>query len=122
MAGLAEILGEEALAQTRRSCGMALRLREQLLQLAGGQGRIVEHREAPWASVTFAGTRHRLTILFAGAGELEAGKDLLTFLPETEFSIPGQLVADAGVVEVEQRQLPAPRMVVAIELLLVEKA
>jgi hypothetical protein len=44
----------------------------------------------------------------------------ITFLPEHEFAIPGQLVADAAVVEVDHRLTP-PRMIVTCELLLLEE-
>jgi len=44
------------------------------------------------------------------------------FLPDHEFSIPGQLVADATVSEVTSSTLPYPRMVVTCALLLLEDA
>jgi len=37
-----------------------------------------------------------------------------------EFAIPGQLVADVSVISVDQATLPEPRMVVELELLLLE--
>ena len=40
----------------RRSTGE--RLREAVEKLAGSEARITIHTEAPWASITFAGTRH----------------------------------------------------------------
>lgn len=99
----------------------AIRLREQLLALAGGHAAIAGHEEKAWASVTFAGTRHRLRLVFEGAEAVEAGECFIAFLPEHEFTIPGQLVADAAVTEVNHRLSPAPRLAVTAELLLLEE-
>ena len=43
-------------------------------------------------------------------------------LPEHEFAIPGQIVADAAILEVEHRLIPEPRLVVQCELLLLEES
>jgi len=50
-----------------------------------------------------------------------ARERFIAALPEHEFAIPGQLVADASVTEAEHRLLPAPRLVVRCELLLLEE-
>ena len=47
---------------------------------------------------------------------------LVAELPDHEFAIAGQLVADAGVSEVEHRMVPDPRLLVRCELLLLEDA
>lgn len=47
-----------------------------------------------WASVTFAGMRHRLEVSGNGAGAAA----WLAALPEAEFDLRGHLVADAVVV------------------------
>ena len=96
------------------------RLREALLDLAQGRATILTHAEKSWASVTFAGARHRLELLFDGAEAVEAGELFIAFLPEHEFDILGQLVADATVTEVDHR-LDPPRMTVRCELLLLEE-
>ena len=96
------------------------RLREALLALAGEQAAILSHDEKSWASITFAGTRHRLALAFEGAVAVAAGELFIAFLPEHEFAIPGQLVADAAVIEVDHRLEP-PRMEVKVELLLLEE-
>jgi len=96
------------------------RLRETLLGLAGGKARIASHHETAWASITFAGTRHRLELLFEGAEAVAAGEAFIEALPEHEFAIPRQLVADAGVSEVDHRLGPVPRLAVAVELLLLD--
>jgi len=96
------------------------RLREALLELAGGRATIITHAEKSWASVTFAGARHRLELLFDDAEAVEAGELFIALLPEHEFDILGQLVADAAVTEVDHR-LDPPRMTVRCELLLLEE-
>ena len=104
---------------TRRT--PAIRLREQLLALAEGRAVLLTHEETPWASVTFAGTRHRLELAFEGAEAIEAGESFIAFLPEHEFAIPRQLVADAAVVSVDHHLAPEVRMTVRCELLLLDE-
>jgi hypothetical protein len=99
----------------------SVRLREQLLALAEGQAALLSHDEKAWASVTFAGARHRVELAFEGADAVEAGECFIAFLPEHEFAIPGQLVADAAVVAVDHRLAPEPRLCVTCELLLLEE-
>ena len=101
--------------------GTSERLREKLQELACGHAEFVSHSEKSWASVTFAGTRHRLDLAFEGADAVEAAESFIACLPEHEFAIPKQLVADAAVVEVDHRIGPDPRMDVRIELLLLDE-
>jgi hypothetical protein len=96
------------------------RLREALLALAQDQATILSHEDKNWASMTFAGARHRLELLFEGAEAVQAGELFIAFLPDHEFAIPGQLVADAAVTAVDHRLEP-PRMHVSCELLLLEE-
>ncbi|HZF45999.1 MAG TPA: hypothetical protein VEZ26_06665 [Sphingomonadaceae bacterium] len=104
----------------RRS--VADRLRAALQTLACGHARIASHRETSWASITFAGTRHRLELLFEGVEAVEAGEHFIAELPDYEFDIPRQLVADAAVMEVDHALSPQPRLAVSVELLLLEEA
>lgn len=104
----------------RRSAGD--RLRQALLELAEHRAQIVTHTEKAWASITFAGTRHSLALLFAGDEAVQAGERFIAVLSEHEFEIPRQLVADAGITEVDHRVAPTPRMVVQCDLLLLEEA
>ena len=101
--------------------GRAARLRAALDELAEGRATILSHREKGWASITFAGTRHTLALEFVGVEAVATGERFITFLPEHEFGLPGQLVADAAVVSVDHRLLPEPRMAVGIELLLLDE-
>jgi len=97
------------------------RLREELQALAGGHAEFVAHSEKSWASVTFAGARHRIDLAFAGQDAVEAAEDFIAYLPEHEFAIPKQLVADAAVTAVDHRIGPDPRMDVRIDLLLLDE-
>jgi hypothetical protein len=63
-----------------------------LLRMAA-PAHIIRSQERPWASVTFSGARHWITLHVPSdrAGVLEAE------LPEADFSLPGQLVADLAI-------------------------
>ena len=93
-----------------------------LMQLAGPGAMLLRHAERPWASVTFAGTRHTLSLEFAGADGIAQGEAFIAALPEHEFTISRQLVADATVIAVDHTLAPSPRMTAEVELLLVEDA
>lgn len=98
------------------------RLREALSALGDHRGQVITHGEKAWASITFTGSRHTLAMVFAGAEAVEAGEHFIAALPEHEFTIPGQLVADATITEAEHRMLPTPRLAVQCELLLLEES
>lgn len=95
-------------------------LREAVLALAGGNATILSHDEKIWASITFAGSRHRFELAFDGVEAVQAGQLFVAFMPEHEYAISGQLVADAAVTHVEQRLEP-PSMRVSCELLLLDE-
>ena len=96
------------------------RLVEALLNLGQGMGRIASHSEKNWASITFAGARHRFELVFEGFDAVQMGENFIAFLPEHEFAIPGQLVADAAVMEVDHVMEP-PCLTVTCELLMLEE-
>lgn len=100
---------------------LADRLREALSALAQGRAHVLTHSETAWTSVTFTGTRHRIELAFEGAEAIEAGECFIALLPEHEFTIPGQLVADAAVVEVDHLLAPEPKLTIVAELLLLEE-
>ena len=97
-------------------------LLDAVLRLGGSQARLLRHGERPWASATFTGTRHTVAISFAGAGAQAAGDAFIAALPEHEFAIPGQLVADAAITSVDQVMVPEPLLTVEAQLLLLEDA
>jgi hypothetical protein len=109
-----------ARAPRKRQRSTGEKLLDAICQLAGGQARVIRHSESSWASITFAGTRHRIKLAFEGAEAIEAGECFIAYLPEHEFGIPGQLVADAAVVAIDHTQSP-PVLVVTSELLLLEE-
>ena len=98
------------------------RLRDALLRLAEYQAQLLAQNDEPWASVTYTGARHSFTLLFAGDDGVDAGERFVATLPEHEFTIPGHLVADAEVVEVEHRIVPSPRLIVHCEVLMLEES
>ena len=98
------------------------RVRKALAELHRGHGVVLTHTEKAWASITFAGTRHSLKLVFAGADVVATGEMFVAELPEHEFAIPGQIVADAAILKVEHRLLPEPRLAVQCELLLLEES
>ena len=110
------------LGPPRRRRNLSDRLRDALFELAGRQARIASHRETAWASITFAGTRHQLEMHFEGVEAVEAGEAFIEALPEHEFAIPRQLVADAAITEVDHRLGAEPRLAVSVDLLLLEDA
>lgn len=91
-----------------------------LMDLAGGKADLLRHSERAWASVTFSGTRHSITLAFIGEEAVAAGEAFLAALPDHEFTIPRQIVADASIVRVDHDILPQPRLEVEAELLLIE--
>jgi len=93
-----------------------------LLDLAQGKAVLIRHSERSWASATFAGTRHSVRLAFRGTDAVAAGEDLIALLPEHEFTIPGQIVADAAVVAVDHQLLPGPSITLTLELLLLQDA
>jgi hypothetical protein len=106
----------------RRFRTTADRARETLLAIAGGVGEVLSHEERTWASITFAGTRHELVIRFAGIEQIEAGELLIEQLPDHEFTIPGQLVADATVTCVDHHFGNPEVLTVTAVLLLLEES
>jgi hypothetical protein len=71
-----------------------------------------------WASATFVGGRHELTITH---GADAAAIQWLAGLPEAELSLPGHLVADLEVAATES-DAAAGRRVTRLEALTVEAA
>jgi hypothetical protein len=96
------------------------RLLRAVVALAGPHAELMSHSEAPWASVTFAGTRHTIVLHYQGWEACDAAEEMMAALPDHEFTIPRTLVADAAVVRLEQNLLPEPSMTVELALLLLD--
>lgn len=97
------------------------RVRLSLLALTGGRGSIIDHEEKVWASVTFSGTRHQVTMVFEGADEVARGEEMIDLLPDHTFSIPRQLVADATTTLIDHRFSKPERLTVTVVLLLLQE-
>lgn len=95
-------------------------LLSELLRLGEDRAELVSHAERAWASVTFSGSRHTVRLTFTGEDAVEAGERLIDALPDHEFAIPRQLVADAVIQSVVHTALPEPRLDVTAELLLLD--
>lgn len=112
------------MAPSRRRVGLGslswLRLLIALLDLGGPDCDLCEHAEHDWASATFTGTRHSVTLRFTGYAGLTAAEDFMLALPDHEFDLPGQIVADASILAVDQSLLLRPALTLTCELLLVE--
>ncbi|MCH2486152.1 MAG: hypothetical protein MK010_00195 [Erythrobacter sp.] len=116
MSAVMALLGPAALA-SGRTWGQ---VRAQILALGAGLGTIDLHSERAWASNTFTGSLHAMTLRFEGYEAVAAGETLRACLPEHEFSIPGQLVADASVVRAEHHTGATPTLTIDLELLILE--
>lgn len=113
-------LQQRATIRGDRTRSSWIRLLGQVLKLAEGHADLVRHAERPWASATFSGTRHTVTLAFEGPQAVAAGERLIAAVGDHEFDIPGQLVADAAVTEVTHEHEPQLRLLVDIELLLLD--
>ena len=118
---LAEFTSDTLIAHKVRR-GPSEKLREALSTLAGGHAQILHHSERAWASITFTGARHSLEMVFEGIEAAKAGEIFIADLPDHEFAIPGQLVADAAILSVDHTMLPYIRLIVKVELLLLQDA
>lgn len=101
------------------------RLVEELVALAAGgkeslRPDLIRHGERAWASATFSGSRHGIRFAFRGDEAVEAADRFIEALPDHEFAIPGQIVADATVVEARLAMVPEPCFEVEVELLLLD--
>lgn len=114
--------GPPRLLPPRTAAHRQLPLLTALHELAQGRAQLLSHAERSWASATFAGTRHTVTLAFRDLDGLAAGEHFVALLPEHEFAIPGQLVADATITAVDQLLLPDPVITVTAELLLLQDA
>lgn len=82
---------------------------------AGLSMRIAEATSSPWASATFAGARHRVTLSAETTPRLAAW---LKTLPEADLPMKDHLVADLTVVTVDRGET---RTSVTLEALTVEE-
>lgn len=115
----APLLGLTRFQRPRRT--LADRVRAALLLITAGEGTVLSHEEKCWASITFSGTRHEVVMEFCGPEAVLAGEGLIEQLPDHEFTLPGQLVADATIAKVDHRFGAMERLEVTAVLLLLEE-
>ncbi|MDG2004195.1 MAG: hypothetical protein P8J20_12775 [Novosphingobium sp.] len=101
--------------------GPWLRLLSAVLELAGGKAEFLRHKERAWSSVTFSGSRHTIGLRFTGQKAIESGEAFIVALPEHEFTIPSQLVADATINAVDHEIGDTPVLTLEAELLLLDE-
>ena len=65
---------------------------------------LIESRSTEWQSLTFVGERHELRFRILGPDAFEIVTSLTSRLEDVEFSIPGQIVADIGLVCLPRRE------------------
>lgn len=82
-----------------------------------GAARILASHSESWASATFHGARHSLSIELDGPGAEDRAGRLAEALGAMEFRLPGHLVADIALVS---RQTSADGVAVGIEALTLE--
>jgi hypothetical protein len=101
--------------------GPWLQVLSAVLDIAGQRVEFLRHNERAWSSVTFTGTRHVIGLRFAGEDAVADGEAFIAQLPEHEFTIPRQLVAEAAVTSVDhQFGDNGPVLTLDAELLLLE--
>lgn len=114
----------KSLPETQKAPRVRISPGERMLRavtaLAGPSAELMSHTERPWASVTFAGTRHTIVLRYEGWEACDEAEKLIAELPEHEFEIPRALVADAAVSRLDQVLLPEPTMTVELMLLLLD--
>jgi hypothetical protein len=77
----------------------------QIEALTEGRAIVTLKSERAWASITFSGTRYRLSIARTCASETGEMQNLAQALPNHEFAIPGHFVADMMVLEQSEDRL-----------------
>ncbi|MDB5688523.1 MAG: hypothetical protein JWL91_399 [Sphingomonas bacterium] len=82
-----------------------------------GIARIVANSSEAWASATFRGARHNLSLQLEGDGGDDRATKLAAALAIMEFRLPGHLVAD---IALTARKTYADGMAVEIEALTLE--
>ncbi|MEQ1688704.1 MAG: hypothetical protein ABL874_09030 [Sphingopyxis sp.] len=58
---------------------------------------LIEAQERPWASATFSGARHIITLRMRLEGADAPAPAALLALSDHEFTLPGEIVADCAV-------------------------
>ena len=81
---------------------------------------LTEFRSTDWQSLTFIGEQHRISLRISPPDAAEATARLVNGLAESEFSIPGHVVADIALAG-EPRHQEDGSILIEIEALTVEE-
>lgn len=76
----------------------AAKLIRAVMEICGEDSELVGAHEREWASATFSGARHSLDLLIPTNGEGVALPDAIARLPDHEFDLVGEIVADCAVI------------------------
>lgn len=85
---------------------VAARLVRTVLNGLGPDATLLGADEREWASATFSGARHGLDLAIRLAAAETPPPPFLAQLPEWEFDLPGEIVADCAVTLGQRRRLP----------------
>lgn len=77
--------------------GVAARLIHSVLDLCGPGSELIGAHEREWASASFSGARHSLDLLVPANDEGSPLPDAVRLLPDHEFALTSQIVADCSV-------------------------
>lgn len=94
-------------------------LRRALQKRAGSGATIAASRSDAWASATFCGARHAISLRLSGGDAAARGARLTEEMDGIEFDLPGHLVAD---IAVRSRTEDLGGVALEIEALTVEDA
>lgn len=75
----------------------AAKLIRAVMEVCGDGCELVGAHEREWASATFSGARHSLDLLIQADDEGAALPDAIARLPDHEFDLVGEIVADCAV-------------------------
>ena len=94
--------GMMAGAPTRHIAAEQLPELRAVLGLTCHKAALLFHKELPWASATFTGTRHTIALEFRGVEAIGYAEDFISHFPVHEFSLPGKICADWAIVQVDR--------------------
>ena len=97
----------------------AAKLIRAVLEVCGKGSELVGAHEREWASATFSGARHSLDLMIPANDEGGALPNAIARLPDHEFDLPDEIVADCAVT-IGQRHRGADgltRLALRVELL-----
>ena len=60
---------------------------------------LTDFRSVDWQSLTFIGERHEIELRIAGQDSVNVAARITDGVAEAEFSIPGQILADIGLMQ-----------------------